>query len=228
MVNNPDLTSLQKQLRQGCEQLGLSLTEQQQQLMLQYLQLLIKWNKAYNLTAVREPQAMVNLHLLDSLALLPYLPKASARQQWLDVGTGAGLPGIVLAIMYPQHQLHLLDSNGKKTRFLQQVVHELSLANVVIYHQRLEQLQKPAFFDAIFSRAFSELQTMINWCGNLLQADGHYYAMKGQQPQQELQALPVSIQLQACHNLQVPGVDAQRHLIVLAPQDPTGKTTKAE
>ena len=205
------------QLLQGAEQLGVKLSSGQQDLLIEYLQLLQKWNKAYNLTAVRDPLQMVSRHLLDSLAIVPFLPAAASAvpARWLDVGTGAGLPGLVLAIVFPAQQLTLLDSNGKKIRFLHQVVTELKLENVTVCQQRIEKLAMPEQFDAIFSRAFSALDEWIQGSLPWLHPQGLFYAMKGQYPEQELAALPAAVQLERVYHLNVPGLDAERHLLIL-------------
>lgn len=214
----------------GAQALGLSLSDQQNKQLLRYLALLLKWNKAYNLTAIRDSREMVKLHLLDSLALIPQLellPEASCAHgaQWLDVGSGGGLPGIVLAIMRPDINFTLMDSNGKKTRFLQQVKLELALNNLSVVKSRVESFQKPGEdekkFAVICSRAFASLQDMINWSQHLLAPEGVYFAMKGQQPKDELQALPANIQLFHSKSLQVPGVEGERHIIILQPRKTT-------
>lgn len=182
-----------------------------------YLELLLRWNKAYNLTAVREPEAMVSRHVLDSLACANYL--RPAMQRILDVGTGAGLPGVPLALLFPQREFHLLDSNGKKARFLFQVKTELGLANISIHNQRVEAFRPPQGFDAVISRAFASLQDMVQSCGHLCLESGRYLAMKGQYPQQELDAVADRCTLVAVHALVVPGLQEQRHLIELSPRN---------
>lgn len=218
----------QGELIVGAQALGVVLSNQQSELLLDYLSLLLKWNKAYNLTAIRDSREMVKLHLLDSLALMPelgLLPEASCSQgaRWLDVGSGGGLPGIVLAIMCPQIEFTLMDSNGKKTRFLQQVKLELALDNVSVVKSRVESFQAESEsekkFAVICSRAFASLQDMINWSQHLLAPQGVYFAMKGQEPRDELQALAANIQLVHSKPLQVPGVEGERHIIILQPQE---------
>ncbi|WP_221793232.1 16S rRNA (guanine(527)-N(7))-methyltransferase RsmG [Oceanobacter mangrovi] len=207
---------LQAQLADGAQKLGISLSEQQLAALMEYLQLLIKWNKAYNLTAIRDPREMVALHLLDSLAVDPLLGDA---RRVIDVGTGPGFPGIVLAIMNPQRQFDLLDSNGKKTRFMFQVKTALKLANVTIINDRVEAYHPSEPFDIIVSRAFASLQDMVSWCRHLVAADGCFLAMKGLYPEDELAALPADIQLLESVRLEVPGVDAQRHVLRLVAAD---------
>ena len=201
------------ELRLGALQLGLDLSSAQQQQLMAYLALLNKWNKAYNLTAVRDPAEMVSRHLLDSLSVVPHVEQGGAR--WLDVGSGGGMPGIPLAIMFPERNFTLLDSNGKKTRFLTQVKLELKLANVDVVHSRVEQFRPPQPFTDITSRAFSSLEDFANWTRHLGDKDSRWLAMKGVQPDDELQALPTDFQLQSCVVLKVPGCQGQRHLLIL-------------
>jgi 16S rRNA (guanine527-N7)-methyltransferase len=200
-----------EELAQGAAQLGVSLSTQQQTLLLAYLALLIKWNKAYNLTAVRNPDEMVSRHLLDSLSLVPFIDGAS----WLDVGSGGGMPGIPLAILFPDKQFTLLDSNGKKTRFLTQVKLELKLSNVQVVNARVESLQPEQPFAGIVSRAFSSLADFANLTRHLGNQNSQWLAMKGLHPTDELQALPSDFILQDEHALAVPGCQGQRHLLIL-------------
>ncbi len=203
---------LKRQLSAGIDALSLALDEAAIEQLLDYLALLIKWNKAYNLTAVRNPADMVTRHLLDSLAVLPYIYAESI----LDVGTGGGLPGVVIAICRPDCQVHLLDSNGKKTRFLFQVKTALGLDNVTVHHQRIEQHKTDAPYGQILSRAFASLADMSRDCAPLLAKNGRLLAMKGQRPDSELTELPASVTLCDCYALEVPGLDEQRHLVELA------------
>nr|WP_288355055.1 16S rRNA (guanine(527)-N(7))-methyltransferase RsmG [uncultured Pseudomonas sp.] len=202
-----------EELQQGARELGVDLTEQQQAQLLGYLALLIKWNKAYNLTAVRDPDEMVSRHLLDSLSVVPFV--AEAGDNWLDVGSGGGMPGIPLAILFPERRFTLLDSNGKKTRFLTQVKLELKLTNLDVIHCRVEAFTPEQPFSGICSRAFSSLEDFSNWTRHL--SDGHtqWLAMKGVHPDDELQALPADFRLTATHVLKVPGCQGQRHLLIL-------------
>lgn len=197
----------------GLQQLGLSLQDRQVDQLLEYLNLLQKWNRAYNLTAIREPEAMLKLHLLDSLSITPLVQ----GQRIVDVGTGPGLPGIPLAICFPDRQLTLLDSNGKKTRFLFQVKNSLSLGNVCEIQSRVEDYRPEQLFDAVTSRAFTSLWDMVNKCRHLLADGGRFYAMKGQYPAEELSELPKHYNVIASHPLNVPGVEGQRHLVEIAP-----------
>ncbi|MCB4796802.1 16S rRNA (guanine(527)-N(7))-methyltransferase RsmG [Pseudomonas sp. NP21570] len=201
------------ELVRGAQALGVELSEGQQQQLLAYLALLIKWNKAYNLTAVRDPDEMVSRHLLDSLSAVAFV--AESGQTWLDVGSGGGMPGVPLAIMFPDRSFTLLDSNGKKTRFLTQVKLELKLANLEVVHSRVEQFQPAEAFDGITSRAFSSLEDFASWTRHLGNTQTRWLAMKGVQPDDELQRLPADFRLDACHVLKVPGCQGQRHLLIL-------------
>jgi len=201
------------ELVRGAQALGVELSEGQQQQLLAYLALLIKWNKAYNLTAVRDPDEMVSRHLLDSLSVVSFL--AESGQTWLDVGSGGGMPGVPLAIMFPDRSFTLLDSNGKKTRFLTQVKLELKLANLEVVHSRVEQFQPAEAFGGITSRAFSSLEDFASWTRHLGNTQTRWLAMKGVQPDDELQRLPADFRLDACHVLKVPGCQGQRHLLIL-------------
>ncbi|WP_278361380.1 16S rRNA (guanine(527)-N(7))-methyltransferase RsmG [Stutzerimonas kunmingensis] len=201
------------ELVRGAQALGVELSEGQQQQLLAYLALLIKWNKAYNLTAVRDPDEMVSRHLLDSLSVVSFV--AESGQTWLDVGSGGGMPGVPLAIMFPDRSFTLLDSNGKKTRFLTQVKLELKLANLEVVHSRVEQFQPAEAFDGITSRAFSSLEDFASWTRHLGNTQTRWLAMKGVQPDYELQRLPADFRLDACHVLKVPGCQGQRHLLIL-------------
>ncbi len=202
-----------EELKQGAALLGVDLNETQQEQLLGYLRLLNKWNKAYNLTAVRDPAEMVSRHLLDSLSVAPHVEQGGSR--WLDVGSGGGMPGIPLAILFPECSFTLLDSNGKKTRFLTQVKLELKLANLEVVHSRVEEFRPEQPFAGITSRAFSSLRDFADWTRHLGDCDTHWLAMKGIQPDVELQALPEDFQLERCLVLKVPGCQGQRHLLIL-------------
>ena len=205
-----------QELIEGAQQLGVILTEQQQQQLLQYLVLLIKWNKAYNLTAVRNPDEMVSRHLLDSLSVVQYVEQYG--NDWLDVGSGGGMPGVPLAIIFPERKFTLLDSNGKKTRFLTQVKLELNLDNLEVIHNRVEAFTPARAFSGIISRAFSSLADFTNWTRHLGDTNSHWLAMKGVHPDDELQALPEDFRLDSCQILKVPGCQGQRHLLILQRQ----------
>ena len=202
--------SLHKRLRAGIDQLGLSLTDAAVARLLDYQALLQRWNAAYNLTAVRDPDEMVTRHLLDSLAILPYVRGASLA----DLGTGAGLPGIPLAIAAPQRDVLLVDASGKKVRFLREAIRSLELERVRAVQARVQTVTGQ--FDCITARAFASLADMLAWGGHLLAPGGEWLAMKGRAPDAELDALPAGYVLRAMHALSVPGLEAERHLLVLA------------
>lgn len=195
----------------------LSVSESQQQQLLAFLALLNKWNKAYNLTAVRDEQVMVSRQLLDSLSILPWV----TTQHLLDVGAGGGLPGIPLAIVCPDQRFTLLDSNGKKTRFLHQCVLELGLNNVEVIHGRAEDCEPEQPFTQISSRAFTALDNLVSWCAPLLASDGEFLAMKGQFPDDEVAVLPAGWQIESSHPLKVPGADGERHLLIVTRDEPS-------
>ena len=178
-------------------------------LLNRYLQLLQRWNKVFNLTAVRDPAEMQLLHIADSISVAPFLRGKSC----LDVGSGAGLPGIPLAILQPDRQFTLLDTNGKKTRFIQQAVLELGLPNVKVVQTRVESWQPAAPFEAIISRAFASLHDFVTFTGKHVAENGILYAMKGRYPASELAELPAGWCVTAQHPLHVPGLDAERHLL---------------
>lgn len=201
------------ELASGAAELGVTLDETQKQQLLAYLTLLIKWNKAYNLTAVRNPDEMVSRHLLDSLSVAPYV--AEGGNHWLDVGSGGGMPGIPLAILFADRHFTLLDSNGKKTRFLTQVKLELKLANLEVVHSRAEEYHPASPFSGITSRAFSSLSDFASWTRHLGDTQTRWLAMKGVQPDDEMQSLPSDFSLQSCEVLKVPGCQGQRHLLIL-------------
>ena len=192
-------------------ELGLVLNTQQDQQLQQYVELLLRWNKVYNLTAVRDPEQILPLHLWDSLSVVPFIEAESC----LDVGSGAGLPGIPLAIMRPTQQFTLLDTNGKKTRFIQQATLELGLTNIQVVQVRVEQWQPKQKFAAIISRAFASLADFVTVSGQHLQAAGRLYAMKGRYPDTEIAELPRGWSLASSHPLSVPGLNAERHLLEL-------------
>jgi 16S rRNA (guanine527-N7)-methyltransferase len=176
-----------------------------------YVQLLDKWNKTYNLTAIRDPKEMIPLHILDSLVIGPYLH----GNRLIDIGTGPGLPGIPLALAYPEKTFFLLDSNGKKTRFLTHVQHTLGIKNITVLQERAENFKPSELFDSVLSRAFASLADMVTMTAHLCAPDGRFLAMKGQYPEEELNNLPAGFTVEAVHPLQVAGLEAQRHLVVL-------------
>jgi 16S rRNA (guanine527-N7)-methyltransferase len=184
--------------------------------LLAYLALLARWNQAYNLTAVRDPHEMVVKHLLDSLAMHPFVdPLLASDGALADLGTGAGLPGIPLAIVKPGLRVTLVESNGKKARFLREAVRTLGLTDVRVAETRIETCDEPGRYGAITARALATLPLIVELGGHLLQPGGHLLAMKGAFPTDEVAALPPGWALQACHPLRVPGLDAERHLVVV-------------
>ncbi|BDX04469.1 ribosomal RNA small subunit methyltransferase G [Marinomonas pontica] len=191
--------------------MGASLSDETIQTLVNYLAMLEKWNKAYNLTAIRDVEQMISLHLLDSLATLPFIKGDNI----IDVGTGPGLPGMVLAICYPEKQFTLLDSNGKKTRFLTQVKMELGIQNVTVANERVEKHAFQGTYDHVISRAFASLQDMINWTLPLPKDTGNFLAMKGVYPSEEITALPKEVELVSVEPLNVPSVQAERHMVVM-------------
>lgn len=203
------------QLDGGLAALGIELPLKGQEQLLAYLALLQKWNKTYSLTALREPEKAVSHHLLDSLAVRPYV----TDETLLDVGSGGGMPGIPLAIVCPGLRVTLLDSNSKKTAFLQQAAIELGLSNVAVHCGRVEQYQPVEKFAVIVSRAFSNLADFVTLSRPLLRADGRWLAMKGLWPHEEIASLPADIVVEKVYHLAVPGVEAERHLVVLRTTD---------
>lgn len=185
--------------------------------LLDYLALLLRWNKTYNLTAVRDPHEMVSKHLLDSLAMHPYLDALAARGGSLaDLGTGAGLPGIPLAIVKPGLRVTLVESNGKKARFMREVIRQLGLADARVAESRIEALDEPGAYDAITARALATLPLILELGGHLLKPEGRLLAMKGVYPAEEIAALPAGWAVQDVHPLTVPGLTAERHLVAIA------------
>lgn len=203
-------SELLRQLQQNCDQLALSLTQSQLDKLIAYVGLLDKWNKVYNLTSVRDPQQMISRHIVDSLAILPYMAGATL----LDVGTGAGLPGIPLAIVRPKLVVTLLDSNSKKTRFLQQVKAELALDNITVVHARIEQAKLPKFA-MITARAFAKIDQIIDLAGRHCDDAGSLLLMKATKPKDELPTVMGEFTLQQVAFLDVPGCSGERHLVHL-------------
>ena len=203
--------SLLDKLAEGLTALQLELNTSVQRKLIDFVQLLVKWNRAYNLTAIRQPEQMVTRHLLDSLVIGPYIQ----GPRILDVGTGAGLPGIPLALAYPDLHFTLLDSNGKKIRFVTQAVAELGLANVDVVQSRIEAFQPTSRFDTITARAYASIEELISQTTRLLAEEGQYLVMKGVYPVAEVEGMPPGYQVEAVHQLQVPKLDAERHLLVI-------------
>ena len=200
--------NMQAQLERGTKKLSLALDAGQTTQLLDFLELVVKWNRTYNLTAVNSPADMVSRHLLDSLTLLPHI----RGERVLDIGTGAGLPGIPLAIALPQTKFVLLDSAGKKVRFLNHVIRTLKLRNAVTVHSRIESFQPEVSPDTITARAVATLPGIINWCDHMMGPDTCLLAMKGRYPEQELLALPAGFMIDDVIMLAVPGESAERHL----------------
>lgn len=204
-----DVNSAKSLLESGIGDLGISLSAVQVDALMEYLGLFKKWNKTYNLSAIKDEHQMVVLHLLDSLSVVPHV----TANNWLDVGTGGGLPGIPMAICFPNSRFTLLDSAGKKTRFLHQVIQHLGLGNVRIQNTRAESLKVAEPFDGIISRAFASLKDMIHCTEHLLQHNGQFWAMKGQISTSELSDIDTAYIVSNTIDLNVPGLDASRCLI---------------
>ena len=200
-----------QKLQAGIAAMGLTIPPEQQAKLLDYVELLKKWNKTYNLTALRDESLMISHHLLDSLTLLPYIGNA---QTMLDVGSGGGQPGIPAAICRPDVQITLLDANTKKTSFLQQAAIELGLSNVRVVSGRVEAVQNFQA-DLITSRAFAELADFVQWTAHLLKDGGRWAAMKGVYPEEEIRRLPDFVEVERVDVLHVPQLDAERHMVLL-------------
>jgi len=207
--------SIQQRLQQGIADLSLSVDSQTQAKLIQYIELIAKWNKSFNLTAIRNIDDMLTWHLLDSLAVVPYIK----AQRILDVGAGAGLPGIVLALCYPQKEFVLIDTNGKKTRFMTQAKIELGLTNVEIVHARVDEYQPLKAFDAIISRAFASISDILGYVDHLVTDDNTMVLAMKADGEEELSQMPVSgkssWQIQQIHELAIPGLAAKRQLIAI-------------
>lgn len=199
------------QLDQGLEALGLTASAAQRDALLSYLALLAKWNRTYNLTALRDERKMVSHHLLDSLAVLPHL----ACTRLLDVGSGGGLPGVVLAIMRPELEVVSVETVDKKCRFQTQAKIELGLKNFSVKHARVENLADAQGFDGIISRAFSELALFVQLTRHLVTTKGYLYAMKGVYPLDEIAGVPADFSVERVLELKVPELEAARHLVIL-------------
>ncbi|WP_438865147.1 16S rRNA (guanine(527)-N(7))-methyltransferase RsmG [Neptunicella sp.] len=204
--------ALLAQLQKWVEQTKITVSQQQLQQLVCFVQLIDKWNKAYNLTSVRDPMQMLSKHILDSIVVAPELDK----QSYIDVGTGPGLPGIPLAIMCPDKHFVLLDSLGKRVRFMKQAGYELGLNNIQPVQSRVEQYQSDIRFDGVISRAFASLKDMLHWCQHLVDSQGNFLALKGQYPQQELNELSSEFSLLQAIKLNVPGLEGDRHLIKIS------------
>ena len=202
-----------QQLAEGIGELGLSVAQEAQKQLLAYLELIAKWNRVHNLTAIRDIPAMVSAHLLDSLSVAPHL----SAENMLDVGSGGGFPGIPLAMIWPGSQITLLDSNQKKTAFLQQAKIELELKNLTVVCERAESWQTADRFDLVISRAFSDLPEFIKVAGRFCKAGGTLAAMKGVHSREEIARLPAGAVVRDVISLRVPGLNAERHLVLINP-----------
>ena len=201
--------SLLEQLQAMLAETELTLPIEQQSKLIQLVELLAKWNKAYNLTSVRDPQQMLVKHIMDSIVVSPYLQ----GKRLIDVGTGPGLPGLPLAILNPDKQFVLLDSLGKRLRFIRQAVLELGLKNVEFVQSRVEEFQPEEKFDVVLSRAFASLEDMLFWCKHLPNETGHFLALKGQFPEQEIKALDDKFKFVESITLKVPNLEGERCLV---------------
>jgi len=210
---------LQKLLNEGIEQLGMAVTDAQRQKLLDYVTLLGKWNAVYNLTAIRDPRQMLIQHILDSLAIIPFITRRTEPQSALDVGSGGGLPGIVMAIVLPDWKVTLNDIVHKKTAFQSQAKLQLGLTNLSVVTGRVENLhpgvEVPGLFDVIVSRAFAELSDFVTLARHLVAGNGRIWAMKGIRPDAEIARLPADTKVCCIERLRVPMLDAERHLIEL-------------
>lgn len=193
------------------DEAGISLTDHQKNQLVAYVEMLHKWNKAYNLTSVRDPNEMLIRHILDSIVVAPHLQ----GEQFIDVGTGPGLPGIPLSIVLPDAHFTLLDSLGKRVRFLRQVQHELHLKNITPVQSRVEDFPAEPPFDGVISRAFASLNDMVNWCQHLPGTQGKFYALKGLIPNDEIDTLPAQFSVESIVKLDVPHLEGDRHLVVI-------------
>lgn len=207
-----DRPALAPVLASGIKELQLDLNQQQHEQLLDYLALLFKWNAVYNLTSVRDPMQMMTHHLLDSLAAVSAFAQA---KNVLDVGAGGGLPGVVLAIARPGMLVSMIDTVHKKTAFLTQVKAELGLANVTVYTKKVQELEVAAKFDVITSRAFADLSDFVNWSGHLLAKGGQFIALKGTAPPEEQERLPAAWKVTELRPIQVPQLQAERHLVFI-------------
>jgi len=210
VANNLE-SELSKKLETLLKQTALSITDQQKHQLVQLVLLLNKWNKAYNLTSVREPQEMLIKHILDSLVVSPYLQ----GERFIDVGTGPGLPGLPLAIINPNKQFFLLDSLGKRISFIRNAVRELGLTNVEPVLSRVEEFQPDHQFDGVLSRAFASLKDMTDWCHHLPNENGLFYALKGQYHTEEVEELAANFSIQQVIKLNVPELEGERHLVLV-------------
>ena len=202
---------LLKELQRLIKKSTLIVSEDQANQLVAYVQMMDKWNKAYNLTSVRNPNEMLLKHIMDSIVVAPLLH----GKHYIDVGTGPGLPGIPLSIMLPDCHFILLDSLGKRVRFMKQVAYELKLTNIEPVQSRVEAYKSQTKIDGVLSRAFASLKDMLHWCQHLVDSEGKFLALKGQYPAEEIEQLSDGFVLEESHLLNVPELEAERHLIIL-------------
>ncbi|MCW8108880.1 16S rRNA (guanine(527)-N(7))-methyltransferase RsmG [Alteromonas ponticola] len=214
MTVNFDREGLSRELALGIDRLGFAISDEHQQTLLDFLAMLVKWNKAYNLTSVRDPQQMLQKHILDSLSVMPFV----RGKRVIDVGTGPGLPGIPLAIVLPHVEFDLLDSLGKRVRFMKQVAHECKLKNIHPLQSRVEAHQPDFYYDIVMSRAFASLKDMLHWCQHLVDFEGRFLALKGQYPQQEIDEVSNYYHIESVTELSVPDLIGERHLVTIKKQ----------
>ena len=210
-MSNVDTVKLNEILLQGCEKLALDITTEQADKLTGYVQRIDKWNKAYNLTSVRDPEQMMVKHILDSLAVTRFV----SGKRVIDVGTGPGLPGMPLAIMLPDIDFTLLDSLGKRVRFMKQCAFELGLTNVTPVYSRVEEHEPAQPYDIVLSRAFASLKDMLHWCQHLVDSSGVFFALKGQFPQSEIDEVSDHFQIGSVEALSVPDLTGERHLVTI-------------
>ncbi|MEF1288552.1 16S rRNA (guanine(527)-N(7))-methyltransferase RsmG [Vibrio sp. M260118] len=207
------MSQLRAKLDELIAQTDLEVSERQRAQLVGYVEMLNKWNKAYNLTSVRDPQEMLVKHIMDSIIVSTHLH----GERFIDVGTGPGLPGIPLSIMNPDKSFVLLDSLGKRIRFIKQVLHELKIENVTPLQSRVEEYQPEDKFDGVLSRAFASMTDMVEWCHHLPKnGSGHFLALKGQLPQGEIEQLPEWCSVTDIKALNVPQLEGERHLVILS------------
>lgn len=202
---------LNLQFGQLASELSFKVSEQQQAQLVSFVLLLNKWNKTYNLSSVRDPEQMMVKHIFDSIVVSPYLNGS----KFADVGTGPGLPGIPLAIMNPDKSFTLIDSLGKRIRFIKQAIHELGINNVEAIQTRVEDLSPNPLFDGVLSRAFASLNDMLAWCHHLVDEQGEFLALKGQMHENELNQIPAQFNLVQSIPLLIPSLTGERHLVKL-------------
>ncbi len=211
MTHLPIPDAWRVRLASGLAQLGCPIDAAAQQRLLEYIALLLQWNAAYNLTAVREPLAMIDRHLIDSLALLPF----AQGPDLADIGTGPGIPGLVLALVHPYQRVWLVDSNGKKARFLRECLRRFDLPAVSVHEARAEALAAGANFSQVTSRAYASLADFVASTRQILAPPGRWLALKGKRPDAEIASLPGDVVVESVHQLVVPGADGERHLLIL-------------